>query len=92
MSYQLYDINGYVGDIATTQGWEDLSNYILKFGMLEMKDFVNKGFIEISNLAIVRFERLKPKDVDVKITLDNLILLLNKCEDVAIISDGLTLS
>jgi hypothetical protein len=90
MSYQLYDSNGYVGDLATNTGLDQLSNYLLSFKVKAISKFINQGESLNINRLIKSLKKIPASDdKDIQNTLDNLINLLGKCEEIAIISDGI---
>ena len=90
MSYQLYDSNGYVGDLATITGLNELADYLLSFNVVVITKFMDEGdSTEIGKLTKALKKIPASDDKDIQDTLDNLINLLGKCEEIAIISDGI---
>lgn len=87
MGYYLYDANGYVGDVASGGGLADLRNHVAG-----RKDAVGQFFSEghadpkklLAGLEAVE----KPEDHGVAKTLKNLIRLVKKCDEIAILTDG----
>lgn len=80
MSYQIYDEKGYVGDLCSNNGLNELIaaaknspalSPLFKDGSIELDDAVKKSISEIDVPA-----------------LDNLKELIAKCGEVAIITDG----
>lgn len=92
MSYYLFDVNGYVGDLASIRGLRELREVLSEKGK-EIDVFLDEGCSE--KLLVLREELLsidKPDNKDVASTLKNLLFLIKKCTDIAIISDGLEYS
>ncbi|MEN8614811.1 hypothetical protein ABFB09_05970 [Dehalogenimonas sp. THU2] len=91
MSYYLHDINGYVGDLASTHALNLLSDFALAESDSEtVKQFFIEGHSPITPDLIDGIKSLSSGDRDIQITLDNLVLLLGKSKEVAIITDGMT--
>jgi hypothetical protein len=89
MSYQVYDENGYVGDFATTKGYEDFVNWCNGLQEEEIQDFITDG---MSIHPLVLHEVLADYDPplgDIKKTYDNFLKLLLECSGIVIVSDGL---
>ena len=90
MSYQLYDVNGYVGDIATNKGMQDFEEWA---GTLKNKDAVNsflKKGMHIDPISLAEaLDEVDPDDETVATTHENLMFLLKKCKEITIINDGL---
>lgn len=89
MSYQLYDVNGYVGDLATTTGLQDLSDFIMKKGTKAPKGLMELGSSLITTDLVNGLKMLAPEEASVKTTLKNLVSMVNKAELVVIINNGI---
>lgn len=89
MSYQLYDANGYVGELATTMGLRDLSEYIMDKGNKATKGLMELGSSLITDDLVNGLKALVPEETSIKTTLKNLISMVNKAELVVIINNGI---
>ena len=87
MSYSLYDIGGWVGDIATSKGLADLTERMKK--EKTVSSLFHFGWTSEPEKIAHALSKITVRKRDVKLTVDNLIDLLNKCKEVAVISDGL---
>lgn len=97
MSYQLYDIEGFIADVATTKGFGDLRRWVER---LNRNKAVSNRHLQIAGLlsqgaALITQELLDemrglptPNDAEVNATLRNLTVELERCDTVAIISNG----
>jgi hypothetical protein len=89
MGYYLYDGNGYVGDLASNQGMNDLAAFIDQYAGEWLQHFIVEGWVPISADLIADAAALPvPDDPAVQETVNNLKEMLGRCVDVAIISDG----
>lgn len=88
MSYYLYDSKGYVGDVASNKGMDDLAKYLTKHPDADdLEKLVKEGTVLKTDHLIEEINLLgSPKDPDIKDTLDNLKVLINKASDVIIIT------
>lgn len=89
MSYQLYDVNGYLGDMATTTGLRDLREFIETKGNKATKGLMELGSSLITDDLIAGLKALVPEDAEVRTTLKNLVSMVNKAELVVIINNGI---
>jgi ribonuclease J len=90
MGYYLYDTRGYVGDVASIHGLTLMSAYARKVSREpQVKKFFEKGFAPVTAELIAGFKALHPADRDITYTISNLVDLLAKCDEIAIISDGM---
>jgi hypothetical protein len=87
MTYSLYDSRGYVGDLASGGGLEDMESFLGRYGE-PFKSFFKKGYAENPERLIDFLVNLKTTDKMLQETLDNFRNLLENCHDIAIISDG----
>ena len=90
MGMQVFDVNGYKGDLATTTGMEVLSRYIKGFKKYPcIEEFLELGSHLITEDLLKEMKRLpKPKQSSVKEIVENMVNLVFDCELIAIISDG----
>lgn len=87
MSYALYDSKGFVGDLASNAGLRDFTDFLEKEGGTRLKAFVGRGEVRISEILKSEIEKLPiPTDPDVRKTLENFKILLEKSEEYIIIS------
>ena len=89
MGYYLYDARGYVGDLVSIHGLQQVLEYVEKSSQVPLvKKFFEEGHASVTEDLIVGLRNLDPKDIDVAHTINNLLRLLVKCNSIAIISDG----
>ena len=92
MTYQLYDAQGYVGDLATTTGLQELREFVdSQSGAENIKGFLDKGAALVTDELIEELGKLPlaAATKEVKGTVDTLRQLILLCDVVAIINDGL---
>ena len=80
MSYFIYDSNGYVGDLCSNNGLNELKQSVGK----KLPDLFGDGYVEITDKFKSLLDKIDSSDKTVK----NLISLAKKCEDIVIITDG----
>ena len=88
MGYSLFDSNGYIGDVGTTGGLQDLRKYCLSMKKHNVRLFLDKGAALITEVFMNEVKALRPRKKTIQTTAENLLVLLERCEGVAIISDG----
>ena len=89
MSYQLYDVNGFVGDLASNGGYNDFVQWAKRQGPGRIKQFVTQGTaIGLEELA-ADLGRAKSDNSSADSVRQNLIKLLGKAEMVAIVNNGM---
>ena len=79
MSYYLYDVNGYVGNLASNNGLVELKEVIPEGPLTDLFD---SGFVEITPEVIESVKNL-PEGIP-----DNFKKLALECEEIIIITDG----
>jgi hypothetical protein len=84
MGYYLYDVNGYVGNLATNTGLEELATFIEGTDKSSVKELFRTGSVDASDMLYKEVNEL-PTGSKV---IDNFKLLVGKCKDVIIITDG----
>jgi hypothetical protein len=90
MSYVVCDISGYVGDLASNGGLDDLWKYLSGRGV---DDLIDDGTVDLSEDFLTRLKAIPdPPDEDVRSTLENLRRLVEECEHILIVSDSLVLT
>ena len=89
MSFFIADVNGYVGDLATNTGLNDLADHLLTLDNPPLKRLIVQGWIPVDLLAGA-FDAitLHGSNQEVNDTLANLRALVEKCDEVVIISNG----
>lgn len=90
MSYVLYDINGYVADVASVCGYDDLYQFVKKqAGVPYLKTFMDNGETEQQTAVISDIAFILPKctDLTIKPTLSALSDSLKKAQGIAIVSE-----
>ena len=88
MGFYLYDEDGYVADLATTKGLNDLLSYLKGLNIPGLKKFIEDGWDLVPEAIAEELEVVNPPIGEVKETLDALKENLYKCKGIAIISDG----
>jgi hypothetical protein len=89
MSYELYDKNGSVGYLGTTYGLDALYNYLGKQKVDVIDLFIDDGWsADLGDLVKALSEVPKSDDPNLQDMIDNLIVMLKSCDEVAIITDG----
>ena len=84
MGYYLYDARGYVGDLASTHGLQQVSEYVRRASnILLVKKFFDEGHAPITEDLMAGLRNLHPEDIEVAQTIDNLLQLLVKCDSIA---------
>lgn len=90
MAYQLYDENGYVDDLATTKGLNDMLAYLRGLDIPGLYKLIDEGWDLIPEAILEEFEEyVDPPIGEVKDTIDILKKNLKKCKGIVIFSDGL---
>jgi len=89
MGYYLYDARGYVGDLASTYGLEQVATYVESACQVPaVRKLFDEGESPVTEDLVAGLRCLHPDDVEVARTIDNLLQLLTRCDSIAIISDG----
>ena len=88
MSYQLYDENGYVADLASNRGFMDM---VSRVGTLDsapaLKEFFSQGYTSQAEEVAKEVEMVIPLvQGDVQETLRGLLQGLQQVQDIAIIT------
>lgn len=89
MSYYLYDINGYLGDLATNTGLQDLSEFIEMKGNKATNGLIELGSSLITDDLVNGLKALVPEEASIRATLKSLIAMVNRAELVVIINNGI---
>jgi len=88
MSYALCDINGYVGDLATTIGLEQLVQHAERKKKSNIIAFFEEGSALVTQVLLDEINSLRPKSKDLLSTVSNFQKLAEKCNTVMIIDQG----
>lgn len=89
MGYYLYDSNGYVGDLASNHGMQELEDFLEQNASVAIAHLLHEGWVPIEATLTDELKLIPdPTDPFVLKTWKNLKEMLSKCQDVAIISDG----
>ena len=86
MSYCIYDVNGYVGDLASNQGLDDLWTF-LEGKSKQIDLLIKDGTVNVSKELIKELAKVSATEAGIATTLDNLRTLVKKCQDVVIVSE-----
>ncbi len=89
MGYYLYDEDGYVADVGTTKGLDDMFTYLRGLDLPGLDAFIENGWDLVPEALAEELEVLDPPAGEVKDTIDDLVVNLRKCKGMAIVSDGL---
>ena len=87
MSYCIYDVNGYVGDLASNKGLDALWTFLEGKGK-QIDLLIKDGTVNVSKELLKELAKLSATEASIAITLDNLRTLVKKCKDVVIVTDG----
>jgi len=89
MGYDIYGSNMYVGRLGSAHATCLLDDYLEKKGGKELQKFVNTGFVEKTPKLMKELAKLPlPEDRDTKFMVKHFIKLVDKCEDLIMLSDG----
>lgn len=90
MSYQLYDVNGYVADLATGSGLMELLEYLREQDNPGLRELGGALATEATSETIQAIQDIpSPESKTLKSTLDGLKLNAPKCREIIIIGDGM---
>lgn len=89
MGFYLYDEEGYVDDLGTTKGVNDLLTYLRGLNISGLKKFIEQGWDLVPEALAEELEEVNPPAGEVKDTLEILKGNLYRCRGIAIISDGI---
>src|SRR3990167_2402288 len=96
MSYYAYDINGYVGDVASIGGWSEVVNTLSLSGRTALQSLAYHGYtVDMDDAAQDLTEMLDnhrssktPLESSVEMSLVNLVSLLRQAKGTLIVNDG----
>lgn len=89
MTYYIYDANGYVGDLASTNGLRELRNYLESIEAPKIQSLLSAGYKARNDELLTEINSLAtPDNPTVRETVSNLIALTNRCDEIIIITDG----
>jgi hypothetical protein len=89
MGFDIYGSNMYVGRLGSAHATCLLDDYLEKKGGKELREFANTGRVAKTPELMKEIAKLPvPDDPDIKVMLDHFLSLVNKCEDVIMLSDG----
>mgnify|MGYP001617563902 CR=1 FL=1 len=89
MSVQLYDINGFIGDLATAKGLWDLHGAVMHTGGKEARGLFVLGTALVSDLLIRDLEKVTSSNPSIRATLVGLVALVKQADTIVIINNGL---
>ena len=90
INYQIYDINGVVGEFVTTSELTNFRDFIDDLEDNEnIKEFIDKGASLLTEDFVNDVNKLKSEDEEVQTTIDIFQDLVEKADTVVIINDGL---
>ena len=89
MGYDIYGSNMYVGRLGSAHATCLLDDYLEKKGGKELQKFVNTGFVEKTLKLMKELAKLPlPEDRDTRFMVKHFLKLVDKCEDIIMLSDG----
>jgi len=89
MSYELYDVNGFVAPLASVWGLRELRVFAEKADLYNLQGFLEKGAALITELFIRELEDVRGASKEVQATIDNLLgALKGKAELAVFVVDG----
>lgn len=89
ITYCIYDMNGYVGDLPNATWVCVLDGYLEEHGGKLLKEFVEEGAVNKSPALMRELAALPiPEDPAIKGMLKNLIVLMEKSQGVVICTDS----
>jgi len=87
MTYCLFDSKGFAGDLASIHGLMELREFLSSRNIV-FSDFFEKGYTEEISRFTKALSGITSEDETINESIHNLIQILPKCKDIAIISDG----
>ena len=88
MSWYIFDSNGYVGDLASNRGLIEMRENLSGKSVV-IDDFFENGCSEELKTLATELQNVKlPRNKYIAETITNLASLVEKCDTIAIISDG----
>lgn len=88
MSYYAYDADGWLGDVASSKGWEDALRVLLRNTGAPLRMFADRGYTEDPKALAQALDGLAVNEEDIGLTLTNLAELARTADGVLIVSDG----
>jgi len=89
MSYQLYDANGYVADLATGKGLNELLDFLRQQKDPVVKKLGRELWVAVTPEALKAIKEIpEPKKATLASTLAGLKANASKCDEIIIIGDG----
>jgi len=94
MSVYVEDINGFIDELATNKGYNDLCEWLETYGMELSKEFSEKGYTEFPKQLALEVKiaiHYSPEywlNPNIGDTVDRFLSILQKCKEVCIVSDG----
>jgi len=85
MSYAIYDSDGFVGDLASNYGLEQLDEF-LSSRSSNLEKFFEQGYSESIEELKSDLKGEASDNVAINETINNLRSLIKKCKDIVIIS------
>jgi len=89
VGYCAYDVNGYVGDIGTATGLFDFMRWCAGTEDFELINFSEEGKAIVPEALLEALQMYEPPKGDIKEVYDALLMVLPKCKEIVVISDGL---
>ena len=92
ITYCIYDMNGYVGDLPNATWVCVLDGYLEEHGGKLLKEFVEEGAVNKSPALMEELAAIPtPEDSAIKGMLKNLVELMEKSQGVVICTDGVSI-
>lgn len=91
MSYQIYDANGFVTEIATCKSQLEMMEYIRGLNDPDLIMFADEGEITLTNETKAKIKSIPTAKVsEVEICLQILRRVVDKCDGTLILFNGIT--
>ena len=88
MGYYIEDVNDYQGDLATSLGLEELKKYAASRKLFNIVGFITTGAALITEVLMEEVRSAKPANKNIRKTLEDLLVTLEKSELAVYIRDG----
>jgi len=84
MTLYIYDQNGYVGDLASQNGYNEMVSFIAD----KVPQLFDDGYHDNPAEVVKALEGVSSSNQDINATIDNLRELAKKCKGSILITDG----
>ena len=91
MTLHAYDINGYVGDVGTNTGWDDLASALRESHATDLRSFAQFGYTEDPRTFAQYLREVGERTTlppEMRSSWDNLLGVAQRAEGILIVSNG----